>query len=322
MHLRWFGFMIGWLLKKSKDKEQAITTGFGLFLLLIGLSIVIRLDVIIVALLAGLIVTNRYPYSSEHFFGFMRGIANPVYVLFFVMTGARLTLANMPGWLWLSVVLFVIARSLGKVIGSYLGARISSAGRVVRRYIGLSLFSQGGVSIGLAIVAGQHLNNISVSPDFALGDTIILVTTTTSLIQLIGPSSVNIASRLSKETGVRITIDDLIKSRKVGEVLPPLAPQSVLTEQTTIIEAVNVFFTVNADLLPVTDENSKVVGMVTFNDIRQILANYSLWSWSLVSDIMNLDVPILSPDQGVKEAMNLSNTVGYTQIPVVQDENL
>ncbi len=318
-----FGMLISWLLIRADDKEQGVTTSFGLFLLAIGLSVLAQLDVIIVALTSGIIITNRHPFSSEQFFKFMKGIAGPVYILFFVMTGARLTLGSMPGWLWIIVVLFVVGRSLGKITGSYIGARISSASTVVRRYTGLGLFSQGGVAIGLSIVAGQHLQNISVTPNFSLGDAIILgVTATTFLIQIIGPAAVSMATRLSKEAGVKITIEDLMKTRTVKDMLPALEPQSVLHEYTTITEAVDTFSTFNMDLLPVIDKESKLVGMVTFNDIRQILSNYSMWSWSLVSDIMNFDIPTLKPEQGIKEALSLANSTGYTQIPVIENARL
>jgi len=318
-----FGLIIGRLLLKSEGTEQGITASFGLFLLSIGLSIVTGLDVIIVALISGVIVTNRHPYSSEHFFSFMRSIANPVYVLFFVMTGARLTLGSMPGWLWLIVALYILVRSLGKISGAYLGAKLSSASRVVRRFVGLGLFSQGGISIGLSIVAGQRLQNIDVNTALSLGSVITLtITTTTFIIQLVGPAATSLAVKFSKEAGVSITIEDLIKSRTVADMLQPLDTKKVLYESTTITEAVNLFSTVNSDLLPVVDKNFQLIGMVTFNDIRQILANYSLWSWSLVSDIMNQNIPILNRDQGINEALNLSHATGYTQIPVVENSQL
>lgn len=318
-----FGLIMGQLLLKSEGKEQGITASFGLFLLSIGLSIIIEFNVIIVALISGVIVTNRNPYSSEHFFSFMRGIANPVYVLFFVMTGARLTLGAIPGWLWLMVALYILARSLGKMTGAYIGAKFSSASRVVQKFGGLSLFSQGGISIGLAIVAGQSFQNINVTPDVSLGAVITLtITTTTFIVQLVGPAATSLAVKLAKEAGVSITIEDLIKSRTVADMLPPLDTKNILYEHTTVTQAVNLFSTVSSDLLPVVDKDFHLIGMVTFNDMRQILANYSLWSWSLVSDIMNHDVPTLTRERGINEALNLSHATGYTQIPVVDNSRL
>ena len=41
--------------------------------------------------------------------------------------------------------------------GAWIGAKISGAEPVVRQYTGLSLFAQGGVAIGLSIMATQHL---------------------------------------------------------------------------------------------------------------------------------------------------------------------
>jgi len=54
-----------------------------------------------------------------------------------------------------------------------LGATIAGSNKIVRKFTGLSLFSQGGVAIGLSIMASQHLNNIAVVEGYYLGDVII-----------------------------------------------------------------------------------------------------------------------------------------------------
>ncbi len=60
------------------------------------------------------------------------------------MTGKLLSL----GWIGL---LYIVFRSLGKQAGSSLGGMISRAPESVRKYLGLCLFSQAGVAIGLSI---------------------------------------------------------------------------------------------------------------------------------------------------------------------------
>jgi len=310
------------LIRKLQQNEKAVTVSFGLFLLSIALSKLMGLDVIIVAMTAGIIISNKESLLSEHFFNFMKGIANPVYILFFVFTGARLTLGSMPHWLWIIVGLYIIGRSLGKITGSFLGARVSGAGKNVKRYTGLGLISQGGVVIGLSILAGHHLNTIPITDDVTLGDAVIsTIAATTFLIQLIGPLTVNTAIRLSGEGGLNITIDDLIKERKVKDVLFPSVPL-LLREHTTVSEAIHIFSSEDADFIPVVDDNNVLIGVVTFENLREILPNPALWSWSLVTDIMSYEVATAEPDQSLDAVLQLAHSINYSRIPVVKEGKL
>jgi len=316
------GYLTSVIMKKFRQSENIVTVSFGLFLLAIALSVISGLDVIIMAMVAGLVIANMVPHQSKPFFKYMMGIANPVYVLFFVLTGARLTLGSMPGWLWLIVGLFVVGRSLGKVTGAYLGARISGAGQVVKRLTGLGLFSQGGVAIGLSIMAGHHLQGIALTDNISLGDAIIgAVTTTTFLIQLIGPAAVSRAVKLSGEAGLNMTLDDFIKEQKVKDVLN-LSPLVVIKEHTTIAETIDIFSSADGEVMPVVDEENNFIGLVTFENLRQILAEHSFWSWSLVTDIMDFHVPTITSESSLDSAFLLVESLSYKKIPVVDDEKL
>ena len=76
----------------------------------------------------------------------------PLFMLFFVLSGAELDLAVVPT-VGLVGILYLIARSLGKYSGSYLGAAIVKAEPNIRKYLGITLLPQAGVAIGMAQVA-------------------------------------------------------------------------------------------------------------------------------------------------------------------------
>ncbi len=75
----------------------------------------------------------------------------PLFMLFFVLSGAELDLAVVPT-VGLVGILYLIARSLGKYSGSYLGAAIVKAEPNIRKYLGITLLPQAGVAIGMAQV--------------------------------------------------------------------------------------------------------------------------------------------------------------------------
>ena len=103
----------------------------------------------------------------------------PLFMLFFVLSGAELDLAVVPT-VGLVGILYLIARSIGKYFGSYLGATLVKASPNIRKYLGITLLPQAGVAIGMAQVALTSLP--------AYGAKIQAVVLSATLIyELIGP---------------------------------------------------------------------------------------------------------------------------------------
>ena len=75
-----------------------------------------------------------------------------VFVLFFTLSGMRLSLSTLWGSAGL-IVAFVLLRATGKLLGTRLGARLGRAAPAVGRYAGYGLLPQGGIVIGLALSA-------------------------------------------------------------------------------------------------------------------------------------------------------------------------
>ena len=107
-------------------------------------------------------------------------VTPPINVLFFVLSGMRLDLAALSTVGIIGVSYFAV-RIVGKFLGSWLGARMTGCTPEVRRYLGLALIPQAGVSIGLAVLAQRILPEQS----GALLSTIIL--SSSVLYEMIGP---------------------------------------------------------------------------------------------------------------------------------------
>jgi len=81
---------------------------------------------------------------------------------------------------------YIIARSVGKIAGAYIGAKIIKSPPVVQKYLGITLLPQAGVAIGLSLVAQKVL------PEFGASiRTIVLFSTL--VYELIGPVLTKIA---------------------------------------------------------------------------------------------------------------------------------
>ena len=107
-----------------------------------------------------------------------------MYIWFFVLIGAHLNLKLIHDY-WLFIVVYIVARSFGKWGGTFLGATITKAEKKIRNYLGLALFSQAGVAVGLALAAAKVLHERG---DHNLAEYLLSsITATTFIVMLIGP---------------------------------------------------------------------------------------------------------------------------------------
>ena len=148
------GFGIGvillWLVRNITSRATLLVFVIGSILVTTGAANLLSLSLILANMSVGMTIINLPRYGRPDLFEIARGVTGPLFILFFVLVGARLDV----GSLWtvgMIGVLYVFFRTLGKQSGTYLGAWAGRAPRNVRRYLGLCLFSQAGVAIGLAI---------------------------------------------------------------------------------------------------------------------------------------------------------------------------
>lgn len=80
----------------------------------------------------------------------------PLFMIFFVISGAELDLGVVPS-VGLLGILYLIFRSMGKYMGAFIGSALTHAAPTVRNYLGITLLPQAGVAIGMAQLAMTEL---------------------------------------------------------------------------------------------------------------------------------------------------------------------
>ncbi len=312
------GYILNIVLHRFAYKEQMLASAISLLLLNIWLAVAWKMDIILLTMAMGITVVNTAPKRSEPILELVRNFSTPLYVLFFVLVGARLSIKSMPGWLWAIVIFYVLFRSFGKMLGAYIGARISNAAPVIRKYIGLGLFAQGGVAIGLSIMATQHLHNIRISEGLLLSDVIIFgITATTFIVQVIGPTSVKLGIKLAGEIGQNVTEEDIIEKWNVKDVITNNTIP--INEYSTLKDVFRIFSEHESMYHPVIDKNEKVIGILTFNELKEIISDPDTWNWLLAADAI---VPIEDAvylDDPLEQAIKLMNQIGSDVLPVFSD---
>lgn len=172
------GYAFSSLSRFVKTSEEFMIYIFGFLLFNVGLSITVHVSVLLSSMMMGLVVIN-ISRQNYKFFEVLRTVDAPLYLVFFILAGANLdfTILYQMG---IVGILYIVFRTIGKVYGAKLGARISSAPRLIENWIGLALSPQAGVALGIGLVAKATF------PDY--GDYIFtVIAATTVIFELVGP---------------------------------------------------------------------------------------------------------------------------------------
>ncbi|MBQ7346724.1 MAG: cation:proton antiporter [Clostridia bacterium] len=110
----------------------------------------------------------------------------PIFILFFVISGAQLEFSIFKDWIVILVgVMYMIFRTLGKYLGARWSAQATKCTPSIVRYLGITLLPQAGVSIGMSITAAAVL---------ATGGTVRnIVLFAVMIYELVGPMLTKIA---------------------------------------------------------------------------------------------------------------------------------
>jgi len=193
------GAMLGYVTRRTHDRDELLILSLGSVLICTGLANMFHFSLILANMAMGMTLINL-PFMDKRAFDVVSSVSPPIYVLFFVLIGARLRVDLLPAMGVLGLT-YVIFRTTGKGIGSFLGARVSGAEEVVAKYLGFCLFSQAGVAIGLAVQAWHEFQAYGVE-GYQLGLLAINVIAATTLIfQVIGPISTKFAVIKAGEVG-------------------------------------------------------------------------------------------------------------------------
>ena len=125
----------------------------------------------------------------------------PLYMLFFVISGASLDITIFGSDSAVIVVIvalvYIIFRCVGKYLGAFSSAKLTHSEPSVQKYLGFTLFPQAGVAIGLATTASQELAHLGLEKQSSLILAVIL--TATIIYELLGPVITKISLQKANE---------------------------------------------------------------------------------------------------------------------------
>lgn len=178
------GFIFLIPMRFFKKKGNRLSLIFGFIFIGLGLADVLGVSDLLLCMAMGAVIANLSA-DVKQIMDLCDGVTPPLYMLFFVASGADLKVDVLPTVGVIGAV-YIILRVVGKIIGAAVGSTIGKTSSVVKKYLGYALLPQAGVAIGLSLAAG------SVVPEYA-GQIRAVILCATLVYELIGPAVTKMA---------------------------------------------------------------------------------------------------------------------------------
>lgn len=306
------GLLLNWVVRRTDDDERTLIYTISGIVLSIGVATALELDTILSSMACGVTLVNLSPRRSGRSFDLIHRLSPPIYVLFFVIIGARLNV-HLSGIIVLLASTYLVGSVVGKTAGSYIGAAYSKAVPSVKKYLGFCLYQQGTIAIALLIMASRRFE----------GDTreimLSVIVAGVFVLQFIGPLCTKMGIKKAGEAGMNVTEEGLIKTYTVGDVTDKDVP--VIAAGTSLSEVIQLVSQTRSTYYSVVDPEGKVIGAITMDGIRSTFATQELNDWLVALDIVEPLIGTATPEMPLSEAMETMRDLDAEQLPVVTAKN-
>ena len=147
------GVLFTVMLRFFKVQSNRMVLAIAFVLVTSAVANALNISALLTTMAMGAVFANLCKNSSE-VMSLCDHVTPPVFMMFFVLSGAGLNLAILPS-IGVVGVIYVVLRVMGKMAGAWFGATVMKADHNVRRWLGPALIPQAGVAIGLTVVAQQ-----------------------------------------------------------------------------------------------------------------------------------------------------------------------
>lgn len=157
------GFLFDWFEQFFHSRSKRLSMSVTFVFLTVALSMMkfevfgihIAFSPLLVCMMLGTIFCNICDFSEELMDRVDRWTA-PLFILFFVLSGAELELHLFKDPLIVCIgLVYIIFRCLGKYSGARFSAQMMKCDPNIVKYLGITLFPQAGVALGMALKAEQ-----------------------------------------------------------------------------------------------------------------------------------------------------------------------
>jgi Kef-type K+ transport system membrane component KefB len=152
------GALVGWpaayLTGRMRPGQPMLSEALGFVFICGGIAIWLEVSFLIASMIMGAVVAN-FAKHHEYPFHEIENVEWPFMVVFFVMAGASLQFSAVKE-VGLLGFMYIACRISGKIMGAGIAGIIGRADKATKRWMGMALFPQAGVAIGMALVAANQ----------------------------------------------------------------------------------------------------------------------------------------------------------------------
>lgn len=157
------GFLFSFMERFFHSRSKRLSVSVAFVFLTVGISMLkfevggvhIAFSSLLSCMMLGTIFCNVCDFSNELMDRLDRWTA-PLFILFFVISGAELDLSVLTDYIVVIIgLVYIVFRCLGKYFGSYFSAKMVKSEPQIKKYLGITLFPQAGVALGMALKASE-----------------------------------------------------------------------------------------------------------------------------------------------------------------------
>ncbi|OQA79531.1 MAG: Sodium/hydrogen exchanger family protein [Tenericutes bacterium ADurb.Bin239] len=148
------GLLLYWVTPPKRTKDNRLIIAVAFMLGFSGVASLLDISPLLGVMAMGMAYTNIAP--DESLFRQIDAFSPPILTLFFVLSGMRLQL-HMLASIGVVGVFYFITRIIGKYAGASLGSVVANSSENNKKFLGLALIPQAGVSLGLAALGSRIL---------------------------------------------------------------------------------------------------------------------------------------------------------------------
>lgn len=149
------GFVLGILGKYIRQEDLRLPVIIGFVFIAFGISRHYDFSMLLTCMILGLVSELIYPKKQTEWLLPLKHIEELVFLFFFTLAGLKFKISVFTTSSAL-ILAYIVLRSAGKYIGAYSGMALAGTEGKTRKLLGLCLFPQAGVAIGLAILASNQ----------------------------------------------------------------------------------------------------------------------------------------------------------------------
>lgn len=185
----------------SRSKRLSVSVAFVFLTVAISmfrfevLGVHVAFSSLLSCMMLGTIFCNICDFSEELMDRLDRWTA-PIFILFFVLSGAELDLGVLADVIIVLIgLVYIVFRCLGKYFGARISASMVKAEPNIRKYLGITLFPQAGVALGMAIKVSEYCSEFTTNPQVMQIGVIVnnIILFSVLIYELIGPLLTKVA---------------------------------------------------------------------------------------------------------------------------------